>query len=125
VDNGTTQAVLIGADQIAFGEAAWADVTRHIAGDSDKTIAVLSFIAPDGTPIALFVNYAMHPISFYLRGLVSSDFPGEASRYIESVYGNDVVVVWTQGAQGDQKHRTVRRRSHAAPRRSTAASTAG
>ena len=44
----------------------------------------------------------MHPISFYLRGLLSADFPGEASRYIESVYGDDVVVVWTQGAQGDQ-----------------------
>jgi neutral ceramidase len=74
----------------------------NLTGESDKTIAVLSFVAADDRPIALFVNYAMHPISFYLRGLVSADFPGEASRYIESVYGDDVVVVWTQGAQGDQ-----------------------
>jgi hypothetical protein len=44
----------------------------------------------------------MHPINFYLRGLVSADFPGETSRYTESVYGDDVVVVWTQGAEGDQ-----------------------
>lgn len=210
IDNGTTRAVLIGADQISFGESAWADVTKRIAaefkipaqqvlttaththsdgrfgvapplggpgrgaappapqpgaappaapaspstvlndaaveavrravaklqparvgygagtsyfnvnrdaihpetkrwyqgpdldGESDKTLAVLSFVASDGRPIALFVNYAMHPINFYLRGIVSADFPGDASRYVESVYGDDVVVVWTQGAQGDQ-----------------------
>jgi hypothetical protein len=209
VDNGASRAVLIGADQISFGESAWVDVTRRIAaefqipiehvlttaththsdgrfgvapplagpgrgaappapaavtptgapppqssvlndaaleavrraiarlqparvgygtglsyfnvnrdaihpetkrwyqgpdlnGESDKTLAVLSFVTPDGKPIALFVNYAMHPINFYLRGLVSADFPGEASRYVESVYGDDVVVVWTQGAEGDQ-----------------------
>jgi neutral ceramidase len=221
VDNGTTRAVLIGADQVVFGESAWADVTKRIAaefqippeqvltsaththsdgrfgvapplaapgrgatpavvaappatpagrgaapqggrgaaqppstavndavveavrravaklqparvgygtgqsyfnvnrdainpetkrwyqgpnlnGESDKTIAVMSFVAPDGKPIALFINYAMHPIHFYLRGLVSADFPGETSRYLESVYGDDVVVVWTQGAEGDQ-----------------------
>jgi hypothetical protein len=74
----------------------------NLAGESDKTVAVMSFVAPDGKPIALFVNYAMHPINYYLRGLVSADFPGEASRYIESALGDDVVVVWTQGAQGDQ-----------------------
>ena len=204
VDNGTTRAVLIGADQIAFGEAAWSDVTARLSaefkipvtqvlttaththsdgrfgvapplnaagrgsvpaaspsgappqpsaladatveaarraagrlqparvgygagvsyfnvnrdaihpetkrwyqgpnltGESDKTLAVLSFVAPGGKPIAVFVNYAMHPISFYLRGIVSADFPGDASRYVESVYGDDVVVVWSQGAEGDQ-----------------------
>ena len=74
----------------------------NLTGESDKTLAVLSFIAPDGKPIALFVNYAMHPISFYLRGIVSADFPGDASRYVEGVYGDDVVVVWSQGAEGDQ-----------------------
>ena len=74
----------------------------NLTGESDKTLGVLSFVAPDGKPIAFFVNYAMHPISFYLRGIVSADFPGDASRYVESVYGDDVVVVWSQGAQGDQ-----------------------
>lgn len=71
-------------------------------GISDKTLAVLSFRALDGTPIALLVNYAMHPINFYLRGFISADTPGEASRWVERVYGDDVVVVWTQGASGDQ-----------------------
>jgi hypothetical protein len=74
----------------------------NLQGESDKTLAVLSFKRPDGTPLAFFVNYAMHPINFYLRGSVSADFPGEASRYVERVYGDDVVVVWAQGAEGDQ-----------------------
>jgi neutral ceramidase len=71
-------------------------------GVSDKTMAVLSFTTVDGVPIALFVNYAMHPINFYLRGFISADTPGEAARWVERVYGDDVVVVWTQGASGDQ-----------------------
>jgi hypothetical protein len=74
----------------------------NLDGESDKTLAVFSFKRSDGTPIAFFVNYAMHPINFYLRGSVSADFPGEASRYVERVYGEDVVVVWAQGAEGDQ-----------------------
>lgn len=72
------------------------------AGVSDKTMAVLSFTTVDGAPIALLVNYAMHPINFYLRGFISADTPGEAARWVERVYGDDVVVVWTQGASGDQ-----------------------
>jgi hypothetical protein len=44
----------------------------------------------------------MHPINFYLRGIISADTPGEAARWVERVYGDDVVVVWTQGASGDQ-----------------------
>jgi neutral ceramidase len=74
----------------------------NLTGESDKTLAVLSFVTPEGKPIAFFVNYAMHPINYYLRGIVSADFPGEASRYLEGVYGDDLVVVWSQGAEGDQ-----------------------
>jgi neutral ceramidase len=33
IDNGTTRAALIGADQISFGEQAWADVTKRIAAE--------------------------------------------------------------------------------------------
>jgi hypothetical protein len=72
----------------------------NLQGESDKTLAVLSFKRPDGTPLAFFVNYAMHPINFYLRGSVSADFPGEASRYVARVYGDGVVVVWATGGRG-------------------------
>ena len=57
-------------------------------GPSDKTLAVVEFLGADNVPIAVFMNYAMHPINFYLSGVISADFPGEASRYIEELFDN-------------------------------------
>jgi neutral ceramidase len=71
-------------------------------GHSDKTLAVLEFIGTDDLPIGVYLNYAMHPIDFYLSGVVSADFPGEASRYIERRYGAKTVAVFAQGASGNQ-----------------------
>ena len=55
------------------------------------------------------MNYAMHPVNFYLRGVISADFPGEASRYIEDLYGNGAVAIFSQGASGDQNPRLTER----------------
>ena len=74
----------------------------NLEGPSDKTVAVLKFESPAGEPIAVYVNYAMHPVNGYLGGFISGDFPGAASRYIEQAYGDKMVAVWTQGASGDQ-----------------------
>src|SRR5205823_7147548 len=52
-------------------------------GPSDKTLAVLDFLGNDNVPIGVYMNYAMHPINFYLSGVISADFPGQASRYVE------------------------------------------
>jgi hypothetical protein len=46
------------------------------AGSSDKMLAVVGFLGADNVPIAVYMNYAMHPINFYLSGVVSADFPG-------------------------------------------------
>lgn len=72
------------------------------AGPSDKTLSVVEFIGDDYKPIGVYMNYAMHPINFYLRGVISADFPGEASRYIEDLYGNGAVAIFSQGTSGDQ-----------------------
>ena len=74
-------------------------------GISDKTLAVVEFLGADDVPIGVFMNYAMHPINFYLSGVISADFPGEASRYIEELFGDRTVAVFTQGASGDQNPR--------------------
>jgi neutral ceramidase len=71
-------------------------------GPSDKTLAVVGFIAADGTPIGVYMNYAAHPIDFYLTGVLSADFPGDASSYIERRYDDKAVAIFTQGASGDQ-----------------------
>ena len=77
-------------------------------GPSDKTLAVVEFLGADNVPIAVYMNYAMHPINFYLSGVISADFPGEASRYIEDLFDNRTVAVFSQGASGDQNPRDFR-----------------
>ena len=77
-------------------------------GPSDKTLAVVEFLGEDNVPIGVYMNYAMHPINFYLSGVISADFPGEASRYIEELFGDRSVAVFSQGASGDQNPRDFR-----------------
>ena len=75
------------------------------AGPSDKTLAVVEFVGADDVPIGVYLNYAMHPINFYLSGAISADFPGETARYIEEMFDNKTVAVFSQGASGDQNPR--------------------
>ena len=71
-------------------------------GPSDKTVGVLAFTKPDGDPIAVYVTYAMHPIDGYVLGIVSGDFPGAMSRYVEQAFGDRPVVAFAQSPSGDQ-----------------------
>jgi hypothetical protein len=74
-------------------------------GSTDKTLAVVEFVGEDNVPIGVYMNYAMHPINFYLSGVISADFPGEAARYIEELFDNRTVAVFSQGTSGDQNPR--------------------
>jgi neutral ceramidase len=74
-------------------------------GSSDKTLSVVEFVGEDRVPIGVYMNYAMHPINFYLSGVISADFPGEAARYVEKIFDNKTVAVFSQGASGDQNPR--------------------
>ncbi len=71
-------------------------------GPSDKTLAVIEFVGEDHVPIGVYMNYAMHPINFYLTGVISADFPGVASRTVEELFGGKTVAIFSQGASGDQ-----------------------
>ena len=77
-------------------------------GPSDKTLAIVEFLGGDSIPIGVYMNYAMHPINFYLSGVISADFPGEASRYVEDLFDNRAVAIFSQGASGDQNPRDFR-----------------
>jgi neutral ceramidase len=71
-------------------------------GTSDKTVAVLYFETLEGTPIAVYYNYAMHGVLTGQLDMVSGDAPGAASRYIENSYDNKIVALWSTGYEGDQ-----------------------
>ncbi len=71
-------------------------------GPSDKTVAVILFETPDGSPIAVYYNYAMHAVLTGQLDMISGDAPGAASRYIENSYDNKIVALWSTGCEGDQ-----------------------
>jgi neutral ceramidase len=77
-------------------------------GPSDKTLAVVELRGNDNVPIGVFMNYAMHPVNFYLSGVISADFPGEASRHVEELFDDRTVAIFSQGASGDQNPRDFR-----------------
>jgi neutral ceramidase len=74
----------------------------NLDGPSDKTVAVVEFLAPSGQPIAAYMDYAMHPVNGFLAGITSADFAGAASRYVEQAFDDKMVAVFVQGASGDQ-----------------------
>ena len=71
-------------------------------GPSDKTVAVLTFESLDGTPIAVYYNYAVHAVIAGQLDQVSGDIPGAASEYVEESFDDRVVALWSSGAAGDQ-----------------------
>jgi hypothetical protein len=74
-------------------------------GPSDKTLAVVEFRGEDGAPIAVYMNYAMHPVNYYNTGVISADFPGDAARYVEELFDDKTIAVFSNGAEGDQNPR--------------------
>jgi hypothetical protein len=71
-------------------------------GPSDKTVAVVKFETTDGTPIAVYYNYAVHAVIAGQLDQVSGDIPGAASRYVEESFDDTIIAVWSSGAAGDQ-----------------------
>ena len=98
---GTTQVSLnVNRDLYTRG-GAWRQAPNP-DGPSDKTLAIVDLIGEDHVPIGVYLNYAMHPINFYLTGVISADCPGVASRSIEELYDGKAVAIFSQGASGDQ-----------------------
>jgi len=71
-------------------------------GPSDKTVAVIKFEGLDGSPIAVYYNYAVHAVLAGQLDQISADIPGAASRYVEDSFDDRVVALWSSGAAGDQ-----------------------
>lgn len=101
VGYGTTQ-VDLNVNRDNFNEWLEWRQTQNWDGPSDKTLAVIEFLGEDDVPIAVYMNYGMHPVNFFLSGVVSADFPGDASAYVEDMFDNKTVALFSQGTSGDQ-----------------------
>jgi len=71
-------------------------------GPSDKTVAVIKFETINGEPIAVYYNYACHAVVTGNTDMLSGDYPGATSRYIEDSLDDKIVALFSTGAQGDQ-----------------------
>jgi neutral ceramidase len=71
-------------------------------GPSDKTVAVIKFETIKGEPLAVYYNYACHAVVTGNTDMLSGDYPGATSRYIEDSFDDKIVAVFSAGAQGDQ-----------------------
>ena len=74
----------------------------NLEAPSDKTVAVVEFLANTNEPIAIYMDYAMHPVNGFLAGITSADFAGATSRYVEQAFDDKMVAIFAQGASGDQ-----------------------
>ncbi|MBQ6577914.1 MAG: hypothetical protein IJL91_09230, partial [Bacteroidales bacterium] len=71
-------------------------------GPSDKELTVVSFLDDEDIPIAIIMNYAMHPVNFFISGVVSADYCGDACEFLEDTFGEKTIALFVQGASGDQ-----------------------
>ena len=65
-------------------------------------MAVIKFETTNGEPIAVYYNYACHAVVTGNTDMLSGDWPGAASRYIEDSFDDKIVALFSVGAQGDQ-----------------------
>jgi neutral ceramidase len=68
----------------------------------DPTVGVIRIDHRDGTPLAILVNYACHPVVLGPDNFsYSADYPGEMRRTVEQAMLHDSMAFFLQGAPGD------------------------
>lgn len=70
-------------------------------GPIDPQVGLLRLDRYDGRPLAIVYNFACHPIMNPPSKGSSADYPGFASRLIESALGPDTMAFFIQGCGGD------------------------
>ena len=76
-------------------------------GPVDPEVQVVWFEDSDGRHLAVMVNYASHVTNLYGVPTVSADFPGVMRDVLQGVLGDDVAVLYLQGACGNVMCRDV------------------
>lgn len=76
---------------------------RRNSPELDQDLTVTRFDRLDGRPLAVFVNFTAHPTFMSGRDMLfSGDWPGHLQRTLEALIGNNVVAMYSNGAEGDQ-----------------------
>ena len=80
----------------------WSNPTRIPTSPVDPTVAVLRLDRLDGTPLAILVNYACHPVVIMANlRQYSADFPGVMCQTLEQAFDGRPLCFFLNGAAGD------------------------
>jgi neutral ceramidase len=80
----------------------WRDETQLPSGPVDPTVGIIRLDRRDGTPLAILVNYACHPVVLGPDNLsYSADYPSVMRDTIEEGFKGAATVFFLQGAAGD------------------------
>jgi hypothetical protein len=102
-----TGVVYIGHNRLranADGSIAWFErnPTQIPTSPVDPTVTVIRIDRTDGSPLAILVNYACHPVILGSDNQqYSADFPATMNRVVEEQMGGKVMSFYVQGAPGD------------------------
>ncbi|HMD62115.1 MAG TPA: hypothetical protein VKG78_11815, partial [Opitutaceae bacterium] len=80
----------------------WSNPGKVPAGPMDSTVGVLRVDREDGTPMAILVNYACHPVVLGPDNLqYSADFAGQTVATVANLFPEKPICIFLQGAAGD------------------------
>jgi hypothetical protein len=80
----------------------WRNSTGQPTGVIDPSVGVIRIDDKQGSPIAILVNYACHPVVFGPDNLrYSADYPGAMASLVEQSWSERPVCFFLQGAPGD------------------------
>ena len=83
------------------------DIVRA-AGPIDPELGVLWLEGDDGTPIACIASFSLHYVGTDSSRHVSADYFGAYSRWMQQLYGPQLVAILLNGASGDVNNVDVR-----------------
>jgi neutral ceramidase len=80
----------------------WSNPDKTPGGPVDSTVGVIRVDREDGTPIAILVNFACHPVILGSENLqYSADFIGPMASTVAAAFDGKPVCFYLQGAAGD------------------------
>lgn len=80
----------------------WRNSTGQQTGIIDPTVGVIRVDDANGSPMAILVNYACHPVIFGPDNLrYSADYPGAMAKLVEAGFDDKPICFFLQGAPGD------------------------
>jgi neutral ceramidase len=80
----------------------WSNPDKVPATPVDPTVTVIRVDHLDGTPLAILINYACHPVVFGPDNLqYSADYAGAMLKSVAAEFGGKAICFFLQGADGD------------------------